>query len=210
MFGSERLTGALLDRLTHHIHILEMNGDSYRHSRQSAAYQVSDESEDSSLTPKLGTPARDRTPPGSQFSPFSSCRWYTIPPPQWYTFSPPLTIQPQMASAGQPSRKAKTPNHCWTPSPGNTDKKARLGTKYWILPMGASQNPNRATKDDAHRVIGTRRSPRITGAFRYRRAVRPHPQGNQATHQAPTAALVAVHKNTKLVSQFSELVTLGR
>jgi len=36
VFGSERLTGALLDRLTHHVHILEMNGDSYRlkHSRQ--------------------------------------------------------------------------------------------------------------------------------------------------------------------------------
>ena len=34
-FGTERLTGALLDRLTHHVHILEMNGDSYRlkHSR---------------------------------------------------------------------------------------------------------------------------------------------------------------------------------
>ena len=44
IFGSERLTGALLDRLTHHVHILEMNGDSYRirHSRQSAASQVSD------------------------------------------------------------------------------------------------------------------------------------------------------------------------
>lgn len=28
--GSERLTGALLDRLTHHVHILEMNGESYR------------------------------------------------------------------------------------------------------------------------------------------------------------------------------------
>jgi hypothetical protein len=27
---SERLTGALLDRLTHHVHILEMNGESYR------------------------------------------------------------------------------------------------------------------------------------------------------------------------------------
>ena len=30
VFGSERLTGALLDRLTHNVHILEMNGDSYR------------------------------------------------------------------------------------------------------------------------------------------------------------------------------------
>jgi len=29
-FGSERLTGALLDRLTHYVNILEMNGESYR------------------------------------------------------------------------------------------------------------------------------------------------------------------------------------
>ncbi len=37
VFGSERLTGALLDRLTHPVHILEMNGESYRlkHSRTS-------------------------------------------------------------------------------------------------------------------------------------------------------------------------------
>jgi hypothetical protein len=35
---SERLTGALLDRLTHHVHILEMNGDSYR-LRQSKRHQ---------------------------------------------------------------------------------------------------------------------------------------------------------------------------
>jgi|TARA_R110002126_G_C10374535_1_gene493708 DNA replication protein DnaC len=36
VFGSERLTGALLDRLTHHVHIIEMNGESYRlkHSRK--------------------------------------------------------------------------------------------------------------------------------------------------------------------------------
>jgi len=30
VLGSERLTGALPDRLTHHVHILEMNGDSDR------------------------------------------------------------------------------------------------------------------------------------------------------------------------------------
>ena len=36
VFASERLTGALLDRLTHHVHILEMNGDSFRlkHSKR--------------------------------------------------------------------------------------------------------------------------------------------------------------------------------
>jgi DNA replication protein DnaC len=42
ILGTERLTGALLDRLTHHIHILEMNGESYRlkeskQTRKSAA-----------------------------------------------------------------------------------------------------------------------------------------------------------------------------
>ena len=44
VFGSERLTGALLDRLTHHVHILEMNGESYRlkqsTSRQKKAKQT--------------------------------------------------------------------------------------------------------------------------------------------------------------------------
>ena len=30
IFGSERLTGALLDRLTHHVQIIELNGESYR------------------------------------------------------------------------------------------------------------------------------------------------------------------------------------
>ncbi len=30
ILGSERLTGALLDRLTHRVHILEANGESYR------------------------------------------------------------------------------------------------------------------------------------------------------------------------------------
>ena len=52
VFGSERLTGALLDRLTHHVHILaQMNGDSYRlkGSRQSAA----------ALAPASDRPAAD-------------------------------------------------------------------------------------------------------------------------------------------------------
>lgn len=35
-FGSERLTGALLDRLTHHVSILEMNGGSYRLANSTA------------------------------------------------------------------------------------------------------------------------------------------------------------------------------
>ena len=46
VFGSERLTGALPDRLTHHVHILEMNGESYRlkQSEQAAAMLASDSS----------------------------------------------------------------------------------------------------------------------------------------------------------------------
>ena len=42
VFGSERLTGALLDRLTHHVHIPEMNGESYRlkRSQENAASQA--------------------------------------------------------------------------------------------------------------------------------------------------------------------------
>ena len=41
VLGSERLTGALLDRLTHHVHILEMNGESFRlkHSKRKRAAQ---------------------------------------------------------------------------------------------------------------------------------------------------------------------------
>ena len=48
VFGSERLTGALLDQLTHHVHILEMNGESYRlkRSRENAPSQPSDEPDD--------------------------------------------------------------------------------------------------------------------------------------------------------------------
>ena len=48
VFGPGRLTGALLDRLTPHVHILEMNGESYclKRSRENAPYQSSDEPDD--------------------------------------------------------------------------------------------------------------------------------------------------------------------
>ena len=48
VFGSERLTVALLDHLTHHVHILEINGESYRlkRSRENAAFQALDHSDE--------------------------------------------------------------------------------------------------------------------------------------------------------------------
>ena len=39
-FGSERLTGALLDRLTHHASILEMNAESYRLGQSRKTTQI--------------------------------------------------------------------------------------------------------------------------------------------------------------------------
>jgi DNA replication protein DnaC len=59
VFASERLTGALLDRLTHHVHILEMNGESYRlkHSKQrqriATAETADDQADTGSLTGSL-------------------------------------------------------------------------------------------------------------------------------------------------------------
>ncbi len=45
VFGSEQLTGALLDRLTHHVHLLEMNGDSYRLNQSRKRKLIRPESE---------------------------------------------------------------------------------------------------------------------------------------------------------------------
>ena len=60
VLGSERLTGALLDRLTHHVSILTMNGDSYRlrqsTSRQPAATTGAEQNQanDESIDPETG------------------------------------------------------------------------------------------------------------------------------------------------------------
>ena len=47
------LAVALLDRLTHHVHILEMNGESYRlkRSRENATSQASEEPTEVQLSP---------------------------------------------------------------------------------------------------------------------------------------------------------------
>jgi hypothetical protein len=63
VLGSERLTGALLDRLTHHVSILAMNGDSYRLKesagrRRAAATQAGR----SKTRPPPSTPIRAKLP----------------------------------------------------------------------------------------------------------------------------------------------------
>ena len=84
VFGSERLTGALLDRLTHHVHILEMNGDSYR---------LKDSRQDAAASPSPEEPVGDWADASVDFARFplaspqpchahqASPRWYNFPPP---------------------------------------------------------------------------------------------------------------------------------
>jgi len=69
--GSERLTGALLDRLTHHVHILEMNGDSFR-------LKNSRKKKDPGAHGEWETASEEK-------------KWSPFPPPRWETFTPPLT-----------------------------------------------------------------------------------------------------------------------
>ncbi len=56
VFGSERLTGAILDRLTHHVHILEMNGESYRLRQSRKAKTCSLEHPDNPNWPSASAP----------------------------------------------------------------------------------------------------------------------------------------------------------
>lgn len=68
VFRSERLTGALLDRLTHHVHILEMNGESYRLKqskgrRRSAAGAAAHQATATAPADELATPINDLDQP---------------------------------------------------------------------------------------------------------------------------------------------------
>ena len=80
VFGSERLTGALLDRLTHHVHILEMNGESYRlkHSRDNSPGQAPDDLDNPQVAPEailIHTPSL-----------LPASRWDTSPEQLVWTF----------------------------------------------------------------------------------------------------------------------------
>ena len=56
VLGSERLTGALLDRLTHHIHILTMNGDSYRLKQSARRRRAETRAEQNQATSEIIDP----------------------------------------------------------------------------------------------------------------------------------------------------------
>ena len=105
VFASERLTGALLDRITHHVHILEMNGESYRlkqsRSRRRQRVRI--------LAPWAHRPLITRGPPPAArrarrpargsfpWTTGTSCTprpWNVFTPPRRYIFTPPLTARP--------------------------------------------------------------------------------------------------------------------
>jgi DNA replication protein DnaC len=62
ILGSERLTGALLDRLTHHVHILEMNGPSYRLQHSKARQQHNKKRQPRHPVDETAEPETDDTP----------------------------------------------------------------------------------------------------------------------------------------------------
>ena len=82
-FGSERLTGALLDRLTHHVHILEMNGESFRlnHSRARKMAPAGLITTPSSAPKPNPDPPRTTSPTRLQVAVFCSALWSGFSPP---------------------------------------------------------------------------------------------------------------------------------
>jgi DNA replication protein DnaC len=70
VFRSERLTGALLNRLTHHVHILEMNGESYRPKQSVGRRRAAGAAQNTATAAgqdAVGAPAHDHPAvPGAQ------------------------------------------------------------------------------------------------------------------------------------------------
>ena len=64
VLGSERLTGALLDRLTHHVSILTMNGDSYRLKQSVGRRRISVKAEQNQAIPETVDASTGEITPG--------------------------------------------------------------------------------------------------------------------------------------------------
>jgi hypothetical protein len=75
-FGEERLTGALLDRLTHHVQILEMNGQSYRLAQSRSIRKRWPQQSPQDMTRALV---------------ISSHYWWRFTPTYWTVFKPIFT-----------------------------------------------------------------------------------------------------------------------
>ena len=92
VFGWERFTGALLGRLTHRVHIVEMTGEGYRlrFRRQKAAAEGADQPDDTQPTsaPISSSPTLPSLLEHSASSHYSGA---TVPPPGWYAMSLALT-----------------------------------------------------------------------------------------------------------------------
>ena len=56
LLGSERLTIALPDRLTHHVNILSMNGDSYRLRHSTRRHRAAKQAEQNLVTKGVADP----------------------------------------------------------------------------------------------------------------------------------------------------------
>ena len=112
VFGSQRLTGALLDRLTHHVHILELNGESYRLKQSKARRRRDPRPSDETAKATTQKLAKSSPLPESRARPAAKSRpsppgrtrrvelyahaenWPGFAPPYWQTFTPPLTTCP--------------------------------------------------------------------------------------------------------------------
>jgi IstB-like ATP binding protein len=101
VFGNQRLTGALLDHLTHHVHILELNGESYRLKQSKARrrreaqpadlaarnhHRVLKATSAPAAKPRPSSPGRTR-----RVALYDSENGPGFTPPHWTAFTPPLT-----------------------------------------------------------------------------------------------------------------------
>ena len=93
-FGSERLTGALLDRLTHHVHILEMNAESFRlPPRAERRAVLSRKLRSGYALPALPAPAAPSPVPNPSDHLTPTARVAVFCSALWSGFSPPLTAE---------------------------------------------------------------------------------------------------------------------